>query len=164
MAFGGLTYRAQKSPTYLVSTHARQIVHCHLLLRGNRWMPVSVNRRLGSKDRCNPDHAVHGDCPADQCRDGRVTGSWQLESSISSVKSLGMTAHRAVSACPISVWDTARRRPWTGRLQPLGASEAYRTGMARGHAGEGGPDNRPWCICKNQDSSAPDLRKTWKRK
>jgi hypothetical protein len=41
-----------------VSTHARQVAHCHLLLRGNRWMPVSVNRRLGSKDRCNPDGAV----------------------------------------------------------------------------------------------------------
>jgi hypothetical protein len=31
---------------------------CHLLLRETRWMPVSVNSELGSKDRCAPGGAV----------------------------------------------------------------------------------------------------------
>jgi hypothetical protein len=37
---------------------ARVIAVCHLLLRGNRWIPVSVNRKLGPNDRCSPDGAV----------------------------------------------------------------------------------------------------------
>jgi Peptide methionine sulfoxide reductase len=36
-------------------------------------------RRTRPAERATEDHAVHGDCPADQCRDGRVTGSWQLD-------------------------------------------------------------------------------------
>ena len=36
----------------------RRIAFCHLLLRGTRWMPVSVNRTLGPKDRCTPGGAV----------------------------------------------------------------------------------------------------------
>jgi hypothetical protein len=36
----------------------RRIAGCHLLLRGNRWMPISVNRALGAKDRCSPGGAV----------------------------------------------------------------------------------------------------------
>jgi hypothetical protein len=36
----------------------RRIASCHLLLRGNRWMPVSVNRTLGANDRCSPSGAV----------------------------------------------------------------------------------------------------------
>ena len=31
---------------------------CHLLLRGTRWRPVSVNRKLGPNDRCAPGGAV----------------------------------------------------------------------------------------------------------
>ena len=37
---------------------ARHIAVCHLLLRGNRWIPVSVNKKLGPNDRCSPDGAV----------------------------------------------------------------------------------------------------------
>jgi len=36
----------------------RRISVCHLLLRGNRWMPISVNKALGAKDRCSPGGAV----------------------------------------------------------------------------------------------------------
>src|SRR6266566_1007706 len=36
----------------------RRIAFCHLLLRGNRWMPVSVNKKLGPNDRCSPGGAV----------------------------------------------------------------------------------------------------------
>jgi hypothetical protein len=36
----------------------RRIAGCHLLLRGNRWMPVSVNKKLGPNDRCSPGGAV----------------------------------------------------------------------------------------------------------
>jgi hypothetical protein len=36
----------------------RRIAVCHLLLRGNRWMPISVNKALGAKDRCSPGGAV----------------------------------------------------------------------------------------------------------
>src|SRR5258705_13843193 len=36
----------------------RRIAICHLLLRGSRWMPVSVNRNLGHKDSCAPGGAV----------------------------------------------------------------------------------------------------------
>ena len=35
-----------------------RIAICHLLLRGTRWMPVSMNRKLGAKDRCAPGGAV----------------------------------------------------------------------------------------------------------
>jgi hypothetical protein len=36
----------------------QRIAICHLLLRGTRWMPVSVNRKLGPNDRCAPGGAV----------------------------------------------------------------------------------------------------------
>jgi hypothetical protein len=36
----------------------RHIAICHLLLRGTRWMPVSVNKKLGPNDRCSRDGAV----------------------------------------------------------------------------------------------------------
>jgi hypothetical protein len=36
----------------------QRIAICHLLLRGTRWMPVSVNRKLGRNDRCAPGGAV----------------------------------------------------------------------------------------------------------
>jgi hypothetical protein len=41
-----------------MANQTRRIAFCHLLLRGNRWMPVSVNRELGPNDRCSPDGAV----------------------------------------------------------------------------------------------------------
>src|SRR5947209_3166639 len=41
-----------------MTNQTRRIAICHLLLRGNRWMPVSVNRELGANDRCLPDGAV----------------------------------------------------------------------------------------------------------
>ena len=36
-----------------MTSETRGIAVCHLLLRGNRWMPVSVNRTLGPNDRCS---------------------------------------------------------------------------------------------------------------
>jgi hypothetical protein len=36
----------------------QRIAICHLLLRGTRWMPVSVNRKLGPNDRCVPGGAI----------------------------------------------------------------------------------------------------------
>ncbi len=36
----------------------RRIAFCHLLLRGNRWMPIGVNKALGAKDRYSPDGEV----------------------------------------------------------------------------------------------------------
>jgi hypothetical protein len=42
----------------LMTSQGRRIAVCHLLLRGNRWMPVSVNKALGGKDRCSPGGAV----------------------------------------------------------------------------------------------------------
>lgn len=41
-----------------MTSETRRIASCHLLLRGNRWMPVSVNRTLGANDRCSPSGAV----------------------------------------------------------------------------------------------------------
>jgi hypothetical protein len=41
-----------------MTNQTRRIAICNLLLRGNRWMPVSVNRKLGANDRCSPDGAV----------------------------------------------------------------------------------------------------------
>ena len=35
-----------------------RIAVCHLLLRGNRWIPIGVNKALGGKDRCSPEGAV----------------------------------------------------------------------------------------------------------
>src|ERR1700726_4721067 len=42
----------------IMTSQGRRIAGCHLLLRGNRWMPISVNKALGVKDRCSPDGAV----------------------------------------------------------------------------------------------------------
>ena len=42
----------------LMTSQGRRIAGCHLLLRGNRWMPISVNKALGGKDRCSPGGAV----------------------------------------------------------------------------------------------------------
>ena len=36
----------------------RRIASCHLLLRGTRWIPVSMNKKLGPYDRCSPGGAV----------------------------------------------------------------------------------------------------------
>jgi len=41
-----------------MTSQGRRIAGCHLLLRGNRWMPISVNKALGGKDRCSPGGAV----------------------------------------------------------------------------------------------------------
>lgn len=41
-----------------MNSQARDIAICHLILRGNRWMPVSVNKKLGPNDRCSPSGAV----------------------------------------------------------------------------------------------------------
>src|SRR5262249_22322660 len=41
-----------------MTDRTRRIAICHLLLRGTRWMPVSVNRKLGPNDRCAPGGAV----------------------------------------------------------------------------------------------------------
>jgi hypothetical protein len=41
-----------------MTSQTRRIASYHLLLRGNRWMPVSVNRTLGANDRCSPSGAV----------------------------------------------------------------------------------------------------------
>jgi len=42
----------------LMTSQSRRIAGCHLLLRGNRWMPISVNKALGAQDRCSPGGAV----------------------------------------------------------------------------------------------------------
>jgi hypothetical protein len=42
----------------LMTSQGRRIAGCHLVLRGNRWMPISVNKALGAKDRCSPGGAV----------------------------------------------------------------------------------------------------------
>ena len=41
-----------------MTNQTRRIAICHLLLRGNRWMPVSVNKELGPNDRCSPGGPV----------------------------------------------------------------------------------------------------------
>jgi hypothetical protein len=41
-----------------MTSQGRRIAGCHLLLRGNRWMPISVNKALGTKDCCSPGGAV----------------------------------------------------------------------------------------------------------
>jgi hypothetical protein len=41
-----------------VPTSVYRIAYCHLLLRGSRWLPVSINRKLGPNDRCTPNGAV----------------------------------------------------------------------------------------------------------
>jgi hypothetical protein len=39
-------------------SQTRRVASCHLLLRGKRWMPISVNKKLGPKDCCSPNGAV----------------------------------------------------------------------------------------------------------
>ena len=41
-----------------MTSQGRRIAGCHLVLRGNRWMPISVNKTLGAKDRCSLGGAV----------------------------------------------------------------------------------------------------------
>ena len=41
-----------------MTEQTQRIAICHLLLRGTRWMPASVNRKLGPNDRCAPGGAV----------------------------------------------------------------------------------------------------------
>jgi len=41
-----------------MTDQTQRIAICHLLLRGTRWMPVSVNRKLGPSDCCTPGGAV----------------------------------------------------------------------------------------------------------
>jgi hypothetical protein len=43
---------------HLMTSQGRRIAGCHLLLRGDRWMPISVNKVLGAKDRRSPGGAV----------------------------------------------------------------------------------------------------------
>jgi len=51
-------HRAVQRLGLTMTDHARRVVGCHLLLRGTRWMPVSVNKKLGAIDRCSPNGAV----------------------------------------------------------------------------------------------------------
>jgi hypothetical protein len=46
----------------LMTSHIQRIAVCHLLLRGNRWMPVSMNKKFGPNDRCSPSGAVITAC------------------------------------------------------------------------------------------------------
>jgi hypothetical protein len=41
-----------------MADQTQRIAICHLLLRGSRWMPVSLNRKLGPDDCCTPGGAV----------------------------------------------------------------------------------------------------------
>jgi hypothetical protein len=41
-----------------MTSQGRRVAGCHLLLRGTRWMPISVNKALEGKDRCSPGGAV----------------------------------------------------------------------------------------------------------
>ena len=41
-----------------MTDQTERIAICHLLLRGTRWMPVSLNRKLGPNDRCAPGGEV----------------------------------------------------------------------------------------------------------
>jgi hypothetical protein len=41
-----------------MTSQGRRIAVCHLSLRGNRWMPISVNKALGAEDRYSPGGAV----------------------------------------------------------------------------------------------------------
>jgi hypothetical protein len=41
-----------------MTSQSRRVANCHLLLRGNRWMPISLNKKLGAKDRCSPHGPV----------------------------------------------------------------------------------------------------------
>jgi hypothetical protein len=41
-----------------MTSHIQRIAICHLLLRGNRWMPVSMNKKFGPNDRSSPGGAV----------------------------------------------------------------------------------------------------------
>src|SRR3974390_2086896 len=50
--------RAEHGGPASMTDQTRCIAFCHLLLRGTRWMPVSVNRELGPNDRCSPGGAV----------------------------------------------------------------------------------------------------------
>ena len=54
----GANSGALDNSEHQVPTCVRRIAYCHLLLRGSRWMPVSVNRKLGPNDRCSPNGAV----------------------------------------------------------------------------------------------------------
>jgi hypothetical protein len=58
----------------------------HAQLRGNRWMPVSVNRQFGESDRCNPNGAVIS-AFLSAAIDGDTIVGW-LESSAFSVREL----------------------------------------------------------------------------
>ena len=58
---GGLSARQAHYETRyedLMTGQGRRIAVCHLLLRGNRWMPIGVNKALGAKDRYSSGGAV----------------------------------------------------------------------------------------------------------
>jgi hypothetical protein len=62
-----------------MTDQTRRVAICQLLLRGNRWMPVSVNKKLGANDRCSPGGAVITACLSAVVEGGTIVG-WMKNS------------------------------------------------------------------------------------
>lgn len=51
----------------------RQIAICHLLLKGEHWLPVSPDRKLSARDRSSPDGPVVVAEVIAEVEEGRIT-------------------------------------------------------------------------------------------
>ena len=104
----------------------QRIAICHLLLRGTRWMPVSVNRKLGPNDRCAPGGAVISAVLCASWRemqslDGRKAPDSWLEKSERMVLQL-----RSISRLRLWHWThgtSMRARPQQERLVSVRCSQ-----------------------------------------
>ena len=65
-----------------MTAQTQRIAICHLLLRGARWMPVSVNKTLGANDRCSPSGAVVAACLSAVVEGDTIVG-WMKNSAFS---------------------------------------------------------------------------------
>jgi hypothetical protein len=93
-----------KTTSIQVPARPRRIAHCHLILRGSRWMPVSINRNLGANDRCSPNGAVISALLSAVVEDGAIVG-WLQNSgfTVREVQADGSLAPVVLTAARLSV-------------------------------------------------------------
>jgi hypothetical protein len=66
-------FKSNLGPVWVKNGHLRQALGI------NRWMPVSVNKKLGANDRCSPGGAVITACLSAVVEGGTIVG-WMKNS------------------------------------------------------------------------------------
>jgi hypothetical protein len=101
---------------------AQHIAICHLLLRGNRWIPVSVNKQFGPNDRCSSRGPIISACLCAVVEGDTIVG-W-VENSAFTVQDVQVDGTLA----PVDLAST--RRALDAKFLDMEAAEAGVVGIS----------------------------------